>query len=280
METVSINGRDVIATTPEGLEAKAPLTVFLNRLAAPGMDTGDLVLPDGVKSMISRPPCVILVHQTPPQPVGVKWITANSPADYGPETSYRIVRIGVPYVLVLAVFAPDENGNLVLTDRNECFFRVEPLRSLDDPVLYPGLLNCSKFASQDGNPLSWICTQHLDRASLATIPDPARRIRTSLHALLRCLWETGFNRSSERHEGTSWYEVSRNVDERIATVENWQRATEQNDLVGLDIPWPPTHLTLRQVAARIFDNHHAPRRRLETSADLARVVFNLKGPGS
>jgi hypothetical protein len=278
METVTIAGREVTARTAEGLEAKAPLSAFLNLLSPKGMDTGDLILPDGVKSAISRPPCVILVHQTSPQPVGIKWIAPDSPADYGPQTSYRLVRIGVPYVVVLAVFAFEGNGNLVLTDRNECFFRVKPLRSLDDPLMYPGLLNCSKFTPQNGRPLSWICTQHLDRSVLAAMDDPAHRIRKSLHALLRCLWETGFNRSSERHEGTSWYEVSRKVDERIATVENWQAATEANGLVGLDIPWLPTHLTLRQVAARIFDNQHAPARRIETSRDLARLVFNAKRP--
>lgn len=280
METVKIMGREVIATTPEGAEAKAPLAGLLDRLAPKRMDTGDLILPDGVKSVLSRPPSVILVHQTSPQPVGVKWIAADSAADFGPGTSYRLVRIGVPYVIVLAVFTSEGNGDLVLTDRNECFFRAAPLRSLDDVLLYPGLLNCSKFASQDGNPLSWICTQHLDRAALAATGAPARRIRTSLHALLHCLWETGFNRSSERHEGTSWYEVSRGVDERIATVENWQRATDENELVGLDIPWLPTHLTLRQVADRIFDNQKAPRRRLETSGDVARLVFNQKREGS
>jgi hypothetical protein len=68
--------------------------------------------------------------------------TRPSPTARAP--TYRKVRISSAL--------PDHRGGLhheqwftpeLNVTRNECFFRNEPLRSLDDELLYPALLNCS-----------------------------------------------------------------------------------------------------------------------------------------
>jgi hypothetical protein len=163
---------------------------------------------------------------------------------------------------------------LQLSGLNECFFRNDPLQSLDDELFYPALLNCSKFHRPEGNPLSWICTQYLDRNSFINEPDTNKRLRIAFRELLRCLLDTGFNYSSEHHEQSSWFTESRRVDPRLASVEAWQQASEKDPLFVLELPWLKTGLSVAQVADRIFKNLKVPVAPVATSADMARVVFN------
>jgi hypothetical protein len=135
------------------------------------------------------------------------------------------------------------------------------------------MLNCSKFKVQEGNPLSWLCTQYLDR-SFESEPDTARRKLLAFQQLRFCLLESGFNYSSEHNEGSSWYTESLSVDPRIATVEEWEKATAEDPMFVLDVPWLPTGFTGGQVADRIFDLHRARQPKFESAGDLARLVFN------
>ena len=172
------------------------------------------------------------------------------------------------------MFQQDRDNRLSLTGHNECFFRAAPLKGMDDALCFPALLNCSKFESPDGKPLSWICTANHD-LSAGEVSDETARMWKQFGLLLQCLLETGFNLSSEAHEGASWYAESVRVDNRIATVERWEKATAANPLFVLDVPWLSTHMTVRQVQDRIFANHAVPRHRMETAMDLARVLFNF-----
>jgi hypothetical protein len=168
----------------------------------------------------------------------------------------------------------DANGALQLGGANECFFRVEPLKSLDDALFYPALLNCSRFEPQTGRPLSWICTQHLKPTPAMRDPDLSKRLTASFSALRHCLLETGFNRSSEHHEQSSWFSESRRVDPRLDTVELWEAASAEKPLFVLDVPWLPTGHSVRQAVERIFKNQQAMVKAPKTAAALARIVFN------
>ena len=271
---LTIQGSEVTAISPEGQSASMPLEAFLGRVAARRMDTGGVVLPDGVKVAMTEGPVTIWVHERPPCVHRFLWIAPDSPVPFGRGTQYRTVRLALPYVIVLAVFAADASGQLQLTQFNECFFRVEPLKTLDDPLLFPGLLNCSRFEPPAGRPLSWICTQHLKPTLGMRDADPSRRLTASFEALRHCLLETGFNLSSEHHEHSSWFSESKSVDPRVSTVEAWEIASTQNPLFVLEVPWLPTQHTLRQVAARIFQNQQALTKAPRTAAALARHVFN------
>ena len=118
---------------------------FLAQAIKPRMDSRGVVLPDGVKLLDARGPATIWVHETPPRVYRFKWIAADSPARFGPETRYRQVRIALPYLIVMAAF----DGQM-LSGQNECSFRVAPLEDENDELLYPALLNCSKFTPQKG----------------------------------------------------------------------------------------------------------------------------------
>lgn len=275
MEPVKIEGTKMTAVLPEGQAASMSVEEVLAVACPPRMNTCGTVVPDGFRLAYPRGQFTIWVHEIPPRVYQFKWIANDSPAKFGEGTTYRPVRIALPYVIVLAVFEGD-----MLSDSNECFFRTKPLVDAErDELLYPGLLNCSKFSPPDGKPLSWICTQNLDRRKLTTAPDAATRMRAGLEVLIHCLFESGFNYSSDLHEASSWFTESNRVDRRIATVEKWEEATKQDPLFAVDVPWLKTGLSVKQVVERIFKNRGACEQRVASADDFARVIFNHQPRG-
>jgi hypothetical protein len=276
---VEIEGADVQAVSPEGQKAVMLLPEFLGKVFVRRPDTGDMIFPDGVKSVRSEGNITIVAHETSPQVYNLKWIAKDSPAPYGPGARYRNVRVALPYLITLLVFRSAGAGHgLHLGEFSECFFRTAPLESTEDELLYPALLNCSKFTPPDGKPLSWICVQHLNLAAVNKEPLPGRRMRAGFRALRHCLLETGFNYSSENHEGASWFTESQKVDPRVSTIDDWQEATAKDPLFVLEVPWLKTGLSLAQVTERIFKNLGALNAAQQpvNGAALARVVFNHK----
>lgn len=274
MDKVSIEGTEVKAVSPEGKIATIQLQELVQRLAPRRMDTLGLVLPDGVKLIFSEGPVTILVHQTPPRVHNFLWIAPDSPKPFGNGTKYRQVQIALPYVIVFAVFGSGARGGLQLTGANECFFRNAPLSTPRDDLLYPALLNISKFPTEDGHPLAWICTEKLNRARPLRSTDANAQVREGLKSLLHCLFETGFNYSSEHHEGSSHFTASKDIDPRISTVEAWEAATRADPMFAVNVPWCHTHHTVTTVAERIFGRLGATRAAVTSEADLARMVFN------
>lgn len=275
--SITINGTTVEARSPEGVTASIPLANLLEHMVPKYKDIEKVILPNGVRYVLSRGRTVVWVYQVQPRRWCFKWLAADSPKPFGPEAKYRRVTIALPYVCVLAVFGPGRHGP-ELTGKNECFFMNSALKGLDDMMMYPALLNCSKFrnASQGGKPLSWICTQYLQRDVLAAIPDTNERMHKSLDALVRSLFDTGFNLSSEHNEETSWFSatVASGVDRRIASIETWEKATSEEDpMFALQIPWLKTGLTLGQIVDRIFVNQSSHDIKIASVNDLARIVF-------
>ena len=276
METVSIEQDVVRATSPEGQTASMPLPDFLSRLAPERPDSGGIVLPDGVKCLLSNGDLLVLVHETVPQVRNLKWISRDSVELHGSGVEYREVSVSLPYVIVLAVFQSEPAGGYRVTSKNECFFRTAPLASLDDELLYPALLNCSRFRNDPQRPLSWICTQYLKRKRRRGASDSNSSLRTGLEGLLEHLLDSGFNLSSEHHEGSSWFTetVKAKVDPRIASIETWEDTTKKDPLFAMDVPWLPTGKSVRQVAKRILAANSSGSASPRTAADLARIIFN------
>ena len=274
MSRVTVEGCMVSAVSPEGQKASLSITDLLGKIAPARMSTCGVVLPDGVKAVISEGPVVLWVHETPPSVMNLKWIEKSSPVKFGPETRSRQVRISLPYLIVFAVFAPGEYGQLQISNSNECFFRNKPITDESDELYYPALLNCSRFVPDEGRPLSWICTQYLERAAFINQQNVNKRLRASYKALMSCLLQTGFNYSSEFHEYSSWFTESSRVDPRISTIESWEEATKANPFFAVEVPWLKTGKTIRQVADRIFKNLHASNSAVTSESDLARIIFN------
>lgn len=274
--SVTLDGGDVRVTTEEGTEGRLSLDAVLAELPREGPDTAG-ILPEGTVGVFGLPRGgQVVVHQTPPTVRRLRWVARDSEERWGPGTKYREVRVALPYLVLLAVFGrKGPRGQPVLTDRNEVFFRTAPLRSLDDPLSYPALLNVSYYGDR-GPSLAWVCTQHLQRPRER--PDePADHHRArSVQELWRHLLDGGFNESSEAHEAGSWFteSVKRGVDPRIETIEAWEQASAENPEFPLEVSWVPTGHSLAQVVERIRRLHFGPRPL--TAHDVARTVLNAK----
>ena len=274
---VTIEGERVHARSPEGAEAAMSVADFSEGLRSGLPDTRGIVWPEGTASLEPAGSGFVLVHQTPPAVHGFRWIAADSECEYGPGTAYREVRLALPFLVVLAVFERGgRSGRIQLGGRNECFFASRPLarQGMDTPLFFPALLNCSRFPDEPAHPLSWICTQHLPPDEYARRDSLAHAVHDGLQALLRHLLESGFNRSSEHHELSSWFTetVNAGVDPRLASVEAWEAASAEDPLFVLHVPWLPTGRTLGQVIERIREQRGS--RRIRTAQDVARVVLN------
>jgi len=278
--SVTIEGDEVRVVLPEGTAATMKLEELLERVQPSVPDSRGAVLPDGIKCMLPMANGCILVHQTTPRVYNFRWIAADSRAEYGPRTRYQQVRLALPYLIVLAVFESARGDLPRLSPRNECFFLNEPLdlQGLDTELCYPALLNCSRFPDDPNVPLSWICTQHLPPSECARGQTLEQSLRAGLEALLRHLLESGFNRSSEHHELNSWFSetVAAGVDPRIASVRDWERATAEDPLFVLEVPWLRTGLSLGKVADRIAQAHGRAGPRITCADDVARLVVNAK----
>jgi hypothetical protein len=265
--------RDDTATVSvaDGRSIAMSVSDLLARAFPPRIDSCGLRLPHEVRFAYSRERLLILACEYPPGPYTLSWIAENSPAPYGSRAKYRRVTLSLPYVVVLAVFERS-----YLSDLNECFFRRAALTEIDEEneLCYPGLLNCSRFVPQEGRPLSWICTEHLDRSLIYKEKDARRQIAAGLEALRRCLFQQSFNLSSDFNEFSSWYSESRAVDERISTATRWHEETRKDRYMGLDVPWITTNETLKSVVERIFRNRGLGADGIRNARQLARVMIN------
>ncbi len=241
---ITIKDDFVEVTAPEGQSGRMPLEAFFELCRPPAADTGDAPLPTGVRFVRTRGRVTIWVHETPPQVWNLKWIETSSGGP-GSRTrpTYRDVIVSLPYIVVVAVFAPGDDDRINLTTRNECFFRNASLGSgEEDELLVPALLNCSLFDDPKGKtkigfnemPVVWICTQHLDRERFAGIGDDGRRLVAGFETLMTMLMGAGFNHSSDEHEFCSGFTANRQVDPRVANDRSLGAGDERGSVLCRD----------------------------------------------
>ncbi len=290
MDTIEIKGTTVQATSPEGVTATMPITEFIKELRPTVMNCGGLVLPHGVHMFFSTPTTTIFFWELPPAVHHVRWISKDSKVPFslaGAKVLYEDRLLAMPYVVIVAVFVRDPSGRLVLSGKNEAYFRTAPLEDADDELLFPALLNISKFTARVAAkmPLTWICTQYLDLRELATESSFNTRVRQSLKALRSTMLEAGFNYSSEHHELTSYWSVSARKIPEIADLDRWEQLSREDPLFTLKIPWLPATdggrpVTVQRLVDRIEKLLEAKDVTPDTSDGLARIVFAATANGA
>jgi hypothetical protein len=244
-DQLTIEKGRIVITTEEGQRVERPETQLLEMLRGEFVPPlREAALPDGVKFYDWRPPFFVVVHQLPPHVRQVRWIADDSPVGHGPGTTYRKVRLSLPYTVTFAVYAQQGDG-LFLIPVNELYFRNEPVRSRADRLGYPALLNVSRIQAPRRE-RAWICTQYLR-------PVPGVDWTGQLQALLDHTWNGGFNRSSEAHEGASWYGASVGIHPELHPVEKWEQASAAIDAFGLSVPWKPAPLTVAELIDCLFE---------------------------
>ena len=199
---------------------------------------GDAALPDGFKFFKWEPPFLCVVHQLPAHVRQVRWITADSPMPFGPGVKFAKREISLPYAITFAIYCRMETG-LALINRDELYFRNEPLKTRTDRLGYPALLNVSKIANHR-RVRSWICTQYLRT-------DPSLNWAQQLGRLIDHTWDGGFNLSSEHNEGASWYGESEGIHPDLHPIERWVEATRNDNLFACNVDWKPVPLNVGQL---------------------------------
>ena len=213
------------------------------------------LLAPGVLYFEQRGPKTVVVVQQPPRVRRVRWIA--DPDSTSAAEEYRERALAFPYVVILLSF--DGAG---LDGRGQLYYRAEPLGSLEDELLQPNLLNVTQG---NDTPHCWLCLGRLDMQDLPW----SERIGRSLEFL----WQSGFNYDFEVPRG-SCFTRARDLDPRIATVEEWERSSCANPLFSLEVPWPAIGVTLAGAVAASLQG--APRLTLpRSSQDLADLLYRL-----
>jgi hypothetical protein len=150
----------------------------------------------------------------------------------------------MPYAISFVVYCR-HGAHLTLVGYNELYFRNEPVKTRDDPLGYPALLNVSQIEAP-GRSRAWICTQYLH-------VDPGLPWDAQLAALLNHTWNGAFNLSSEHHEGASWYGVSKGVHSDLHPIDRWERATANSETFALHVPWKPAPLNVGQTMCAMVE---------------------------
>jgi hypothetical protein len=238
-DTLLIEKGHLTLTTDEGQKIKMPeqkLCEMMRRDIEP--PTNGEAFPDGVKFIEYRAPFLCVVHQLPPHVRPLRWIEDDSPVPYGPGTKFKTRRLSLPYAITFAVYYR-RGEHLSLMGYDELYFRNEPLKSKKDMLGYPALLNVSRIDIK-GRSRSWICTQQL------ACP-PQAPWTTQLASLLDHTWNGAFNRSSEHHEGASWYGESTDVHKDLHPISAWEQASKKNDAFAIGVSWKPVKHNVGQL---------------------------------
>jgi len=234
-----IENGQIVLTTDEGRKTKMSedkLVEMLREEIQPPMD--GIALPDGVKFVEWRSPFMCVVHQLPAHVRQLRWITDDSPLPFGSGAEFQSRRLSMPYALTFAMFVKRGNS-FSLMGFNELYFRNEPLRSKEDKLGYPALLNVSRI-DVGSRSRAWICTQYLRNA-------PSARWDNQLGELLNHTWNGAFNRSSEHHEGASWFGESKGIHRDLHPVEKWEKASKKDDTFALKVTWKPVSMNVGQL---------------------------------
>lgn len=218
------------------------------------------VLPRGARYLLERGDATAVAVEIEPHARTVPWVADDSPVPYGRGARYRSYFLAFPYVVLLLVF---HRG--VLTPYHQLYYRTRGLE-VDDELLLPNLYNVAQGYGQQ----CWVCLQNL----------PPRAGRGSwtekVDAIIEHVFTAAFNRSSEEHEGNSYWGTMRDVDPRVRTVEAWQVASHENQLFPLGVAWKPAGTSVARELGSMLDRVVA-RRSLRRASDVAGTVTSAGG---
>jgi hypothetical protein len=275
-ERMVLEGDAVRVDFPDSEPMTIPLTDLVETVhhhGVRGLDEEPLA--DCVRWRIECGALTVFIVELKPMVRAVTWIDPKSEVPFGEEATYRTYRLETPFVVLKVPFLRRQ-----LVHMCELFYRTAPLKRLDDELLWPNLLNVSPAAY---GCTAWLCTQNLGHAfgsGVFGFPSSHRRARRAvrmvdqLDAVVTHLWNGGFNRSSEAHEGSSAFEkaVRERVDKRLAGVEQWQQASLEEPGFTLEVKWKETGLTVRKLIEQQLGAVREARR-LDTAAEVVSALL-------
>ncbi|MBW2243327.1 MAG: hypothetical protein JRH01_15175 [Deltaproteobacteria bacterium] len=201
--------------------ASVPLADFIRGVAEASPGEAAVLLPPGVRLVKRRGQAIALALELAPQARTVRWLADDSEAPFGKDARYRDAYLAFPYVVVLLVL-----HGARLTGQQQLYYRRAPLEGPDDPLLLPNLFNVAEGYGQR----CWLCLQNVQIESGWSL---ARSVTTAIEHI----FGAAFNRSSEVHEGNSYWGTMQRLDARVASVEAWEEATRADRFFPLEVEW-------------------------------------------
>lgn len=273
---ITIKDKQAIAKS-DGAEYAMPLVDLVGNIRG---QRDALIYPDGLKLLKynQQGNFAVAIYEIPPAVHSIRWIADDSPSQYGPGTTYITRQLAMPYI-ILSLPVSIGSGLVQLYPSNcECFFRNEPVSSVEDELFYPALLNVSKMraASQSLLPLAWLCTQYIDLRPVQKARTMNEKLWKIIHQARRCLLQSGFNYSSEQNEGNSHYSdyiSGVNANSNIKDIKKWEKASIKDPLFVLKIPWKRTGETINSLTERTMKLIGAGNGEVN-AGQLESIIFN------
>lgn len=197
------------------------------------------IIPSGMRlrDIHERHGMIVFLVEMEPGTRTVRWIRDDSPEEFGSRATYRDVTIAFPWQYFFISLTRD--GEIL--SLNSVYFRNEPLKGLDDPLRDCHYFNCSVDAY---GAHCWIC------AGGAQPPGNARLSHAErVEWFIDWFFGSGFNKSSEHHEGASFWGKNRHRigDKRVRTIGAWEKASRKDGRFALRVPWMASGYTPRTV---------------------------------
>ncbi|MFQ6114428.1 MAG: hypothetical protein ACE5NG_10150 [bacterium] len=257
-DSIEIVGSEVIHKVNGLVSKKISVAQFVQAL----QNFADLelfpdILPEGVKYVARRGNSTVVVVEQTARPRAVFVIAENSPAAYGSKVKSVRRWLSFPYVELLILFY----GN-ALSGYQQVFYRTRPLTSLDEELLLCNLPNVSTQGPQ-GLPY-WFCSQYIGDVSTLSWPDKITKI-------INHLWKSGFNWSSDHHEGLSQFNAMKNLDKRITCFKRWEEETRKDPNFALKINWQQAGMTVRQAIEKLF-KYATPKKEITNCKGLVDLL--------
>jgi len=190
----------------------------------------------------------VFLVERPPVKRTVKWLHEDSPKSFGPESTYREVTIALPWQYFFVTVS--RKGHL---RSSSVYFMNEQLQSYAEPLSEPHFYNCSVNSY---GVHCWICTQYMQN----TTKNPNQSFFGFVHAFISWFWASGFNTSSEAHEGNSFFGKNKDriSDQRVKSIKNWENASQDTDNFACTVPWVKSQLNTWDVFNQLTSKQLCP----------------------
>lgn len=253
---ITINGRQVHADVV--LNALSTCTALQQ-----GLDTGSVILPDGVRAAWQAGDCYTFVHETAPAVHHLRWSDDRSAYGSGVDSpGYNTVKISLPYIITVIELHKSCGQFHIPAYGQQCYFRNEALRSMKDALYYPVLHNCM----YNGTGVRVCLGRMIFGGGLGFSINDA--MRAGISRVMSALLHSGFN-----PHGTDTFDDCRNIDHRISSIAEWERSTAVDPSFILTVPWVKARLTIAKLRGA------APRQPSYTSFQLEQLwhghIINL-----
>ncbi|MFQ5882920.1 MAG: hypothetical protein ACE5I9_10690 [Candidatus Methylomirabilales bacterium] len=233
------------------LDREVSLHIFLQTLLRATSEFQRLPLfPIGTRLILGRGPALLITVEQPPQVRHFTWRPGGSRGEAGDYT------LAFPYILYLLLF---HQGSF---EEMRIYCRPAPLTSDADPLYLSNLWNVSATDTPMGK-----CRACLRGRPIFNDLTLASQVET----VIEFFWGTGFNLAIEE----SCFQRAARRDGRIATLEEWERASRHDPLFPLAVDWEPVGMSLRETAEGLMTWRGTPHP-IEDAADLVDLVYRAK----